>query len=75
VRANDAPTPEPPSELLLSTADLLAVRVHGRPRDPGNGQHKRAVIYCDATMSAHGLARHLRDAADRLELEGREVTT
>jgi hypothetical protein len=68
MRAREGPTPEPPTELLLSTGDLLAVRVKGRPRDPATGRHKAVVIFIAPTMSSHILAAHLRDAADRLEL-------
>jgi hypothetical protein len=38
---------------LLSTGDLLAICIHGRPRDPANGQHKAVVIFTAPTMSAH----------------------
>jgi hypothetical protein len=60
--------PGPPTEVLLATGDLLAVRVHGRPRDPQEGHHKAVVVFTDATMSPHRLAGYLRDAAERLEL-------
>jgi hypothetical protein len=55
------------TEALIETAELSIVRVHGRPREPEQGRHRRAIVYCSVTTSTGELIRLLRDAAAALE--------
>lgn len=67
VQGRASAVPEPPSETLVSTDDLLALRLNGRPRDPATGAHRAVVIFVRPDLAPRRLAQHLRDAADRLE--------
>jgi hypothetical protein len=55
------------AEVLLDAGGVVVRRVNGRARDGVDGRHKRAVIYCGATVSSLELAKLLRESADRLE--------
>ena len=33
------------TEALVETAELSIVRVHGRPREPEQGRHRKAVVF------------------------------
>ena len=55
------------AETLVETEELSIVRVHGRPREPEQGRHRRAVVYVGVETPNRQLVGLLRDAAERLE--------
>ena len=59
--------PKPPSDVMVETGDLLALRVHGRARSPLDGKHREVVVFVQPTMTPNQLAILLRGAADRLD--------
>jgi hypothetical protein len=54
---------EPPSEYLLSTRDVVAFRMRGKPRDHVDGRHRSVVIFAGPTTTPAQLAVLLRNAA------------
>ncbi len=54
------------TETVCETEELVVVRVHGRPREPEQGRHRKVVAYVGVETSTGQLVGLLRDAADRL---------
>ena len=54
------------TETLVETEELSVVRVMGRPREPVDGRHRKALVSVGVEVSNAQLIWLLRDAANRL---------
>jgi hypothetical protein len=54
-------------ELVADLGAVAVLRLNGRPRDPVDGRHRRAVVYVTADAGPGQVAALLRNAADELD--------